>query len=78
MATESQAEIALELLVDEVDLGHCEPLLARLAATGITFVTLADEARSQDDWLAKFCDLDNATRANDPQAHGPLTRCESD
>src|SRR5437660_9137321 len=64
---ESVDTIELRLCVHEADLGRFDPLLRRLVTAGIAFTTLAEEQRSQSDWLSGFCDLDNCTRNDDPE-----------
>jgi hypothetical protein len=64
---ESFDTVELRLFVHEADLDRFEPLLRRLAILGIQFRSLAEEQRSQSDWLSGFCDLDNCTRNDDPE-----------
>ena len=59
--------IELRLAVASTDLRRFEPTLHTVASLGVEFTTLAEEQSRRADWLARFCDLDNATRSHDVQ-----------
>lgn len=59
--------LPLEVSVLEVDPSLLQALISIPAARGVAFTTLADEQMADPtSWLARFCELDNATRAGDP------------
>lgn len=61
--------IALCLELDTVDVESFRTLREELAQQGICFRSLAEEqAQQPETWLARFAELDNASRTSDPYA----------
>jgi len=67
--------LILCLELETVNTDDFRPLLESLAGQGITFRSLTEEQHLRPEtWLARFADLDNASRAADPFA--PRTPAE--
>lgn len=63
--------VITRLELPEFDAAHYEPLFARLVATGITFATLPELQRRDEDWLTELHELDWQLTQDEPLPYPP-------
>lgn len=71
MASLTPDSVTLQLTLAEVDLGLLRHIDARLAEAGLAIHSLSELQRTAPEWLSRFTDLDNGTRAGRGEPNVP-------